>query len=92
MSANVIEIGDYQNAPAMSGETRCLACGHEWVAVAPVGTVFLECPSCSLVKGMLKYPCEREGEHWECNCGNSLFHITPDGVYCPNCGEWAEGF
>jgi hypothetical protein len=23
----------------------CVACGYEWVAVAPVGTVGLECPN-----------------------------------------------
>jgi hypothetical protein len=25
--------------PHLSGMARCLACRHEWVAVAPVGTI-----------------------------------------------------
>jgi hypothetical protein len=27
-------------------------------------------------------------DHWHCQCGNDLFHATPAGMYCPNCGEW----
>jgi hypothetical protein len=23
-----------------------------------------------------------------CDCGNQLFNITPDGHFCPNCGEY----
>jgi hypothetical protein len=29
---------------------------------------------------------QKNGEHWECKCGNALFFIRPQGVYCPNCG------
>ena len=32
--------------PHISGDARCLACKHEWVAVAPIGTIWLECPAC----------------------------------------------
>jgi Zn finger protein HypA/HybF involved in hydrogenase expression len=32
----------------ISGKARCLACKHEWAAVSLVGTVWLECPACSL--------------------------------------------
>ena len=37
--------------PHLSGAAVCLACKHEWVAVAPVGTVWMECPACSLERG-----------------------------------------
>lgn len=37
--------------PHLSGAAVCLACKHEWVAVAPVGTVWMECPACSIERG-----------------------------------------
>lgn len=78
--------------PHKTGKAVCLACGNEWVAVSPIGTVWLECPECKTVKGLEKFTCVRETSHWECNCGNDLFHATPDGFYCPKCGAWANGF
>lgn len=78
--------------PHIAGEARCIACSHEWASVAPVGSVWLECPSCKTSKGLMKYACERTGLEWHCNCGNTLFHATPDGFYCPNCGSWQTGF
>ena len=38
-----------------TGEAFCMHCKHEWVAVAPVDTVELECPQCSTHKGVFKY-------------------------------------
>ena len=81
-----------ENMPHVSGIAICLDCKHEWAAVAPVGVVWLECPSCSLARGRFKYQHERDGEQWKCNCGNDLFHVKPEGIYCPNCGVWCEGF
>lgn len=78
--------------PTLAGEARCLTCRHEWVAVAPVGTTWLECPECKCVKGVLKYKCLRDAPLWTCACGNDLFHVTAEGVYCPNCGNWQKGF
>lgn len=75
--------------PHMSGHARCLACKHEWVAVSPTGTLWLECPECTLLRGRYMYPVVRDAiPHLECNCGNDLFQVTPDGTYCPNCGVW----
>ena len=90
MVDNVVSLDDKR--PRLSGIAFCLSCRHEWDSVAPVGTVWLECPKCGLTRGHFIYPCERKGLKWECNCGNDLFHLTPDGIYCPNCGAWQEGF
>lgn len=35
-----------------AGSASCISCQHEWVAVAPVGTDVLECPSCHLDTGV----------------------------------------
>lgn len=29
------------------GMAECIMCGHEWIAVWPLGAEALECPSCS---------------------------------------------
>ena len=78
--------------PHLSGKARCLSCKHEWVAVAPVGVIWMECPSCTLERGRYVAHAERDSMRWGCNCGNDLFYATPDGFYCPNCGEWQHGF
>lgn len=77
---------------SLCGKARCLACRHEWQAVAPVGTVWLDCPACSLERGRFLGPAQRDGAHWHCGCGNDIFYVTPDGFYCPNCGEQQHGF
>ena len=75
-----------------TGKARCIACNYEWTAEAPTGVEWLECPSCSLIKGVFVHINEREDPHWVCNCGNQLFKINTEGVYCPNCGCWQSGF
>lgn len=72
--------------PHLSGRALCLSCKHEWEAVAPAGTKELECPNCHTEHGRFMYPIVREELHWNCNCGNDLFHITPTYCYCPVCG------
>lgn len=77
----------------INGAVHCMSCGFEWTAVSPAGTVWLECPACRTMKGLYRFPCLREEEaHWICGCGNDLFHATPEGFYCPNCGAWQYGF
>lgn len=76
----------------LSGKARCLQCQYEWVGVAPVGTVWLECPSCHTHHGTYIAQVEREEEHWQCDCGNPLFYVTKSGIYCPMCGCWQQGF
>ena len=81
------------NIPHLSGTAVCMQCKEEWVAVVPAGTVWLECPKCGSMKGLMKYSCERKDTmHWTCQCGSQLFHITQEGTYCPNCGTWQCGY
>lgn len=91
--ANVIDFSaaKAERQPHSAGNARCLDCKHEWEAIAPVGVIWMECPACSLVRGRFIGQHERQGSEWICHCGNDLFHITPQGPYCPNCGEWVEG-
>lgn len=71
-----------------AGQAFCIGCCHEWAAVAPTGTTQLECPACHAHKGRWKFefaPAEGQLVR-ECNCGNQLFYLTPDGHLCANCG------
>jgi hypothetical protein len=92
---DVINLQRYkeEQAPHMAGPAHCMCCKHEWAAVAPVGTVFLECPECLTEKGVFLMPVLRGNSEWTCNCGNTLFKISPDnGAYCPNCGQTQQGW
>lgn len=81
-----------ERTPHRAGEARCLQCGHEWVAVAPVGETRLECPECKTDKGVFQGLCyPQDGYIWRCNCGNELFLIMPDGKLCPVCGVYTDG-
>lgn len=99
MTADIIPLrGPSQDETEMhlSGKARCLDCGSEWVAVAPVGTCYLECPQCKTVRGVLRAPIGGSAEHgegeWTCNCGCDVFKILgyPGGsfraILCMRCG------
>lgn len=74
-----------------SGEAFCISCKYTWVAVAPTGTEWLECPKCERSTGKMKYPfCITFGLIRVCGCGNELFYITPSGHLCPNCGIYQK--
>lgn len=90
MPQNKILIFKQREQPHKTGEARCMSCAHQWIAVAPIGVTWMECPACSAEKGYFIYPCLRDGNHWTCNCGNDLFQITQEGTYCPNCGNWQQ--
>lgn len=81
-----------EEKPHAYGTAICIDCKHEWMAVAPLETKWLECPQCSLIRGRFKYTYHKDHPHWECTCGNDLFCVTPQGYYCPNCSNWASGF
>ena len=88
--ADVIPFPDHKG-PHLSGRAICKECGHEWVAVAPVGTVELKCPKCHTMKGIWKNPCVPEhGEIWCCNCGCDVFSVTRKGIMCWRCGEYQD--
>lgn len=97
--SNVVAFPDRKGQPGdgseteqwASGDAKCLACRHEWPAVAPLGTTALECPECGTHRGVYKYPFVRgygdpDRPHYTCSCGNDLFGVTPRGIYCPQCG------
>ena len=78
-----------EKRPHLVGIALCTSCKHEWPAILPVGINWLECPECGLFSGRLKYKILREDyPHFQCNCGNQLFYLTPSGNYCPECGQW----
>lgn len=76
--------------PHQAGEAFCMACDHTWAAVAPVGTVWFECPNCHAHKGHFTFECGLPNGTLvrTCKCGNQLFNLTPEGHFCPNCGTW----
>lgn len=87
---NVIEF--QKKDKSITGQAKCMDCKHEWTAVVPKDSVdsileWLECPSCSLLKGRLIHPFMVNKPHWMCGCGNDLFQVTEDCTYCPNCGQ-----
>jgi hypothetical protein len=73
-----------------TGQAFCVSCRHEWVAVAPTGTLDLECPACQRHMGRFKFgfmpPPETEVR--ECGCGNQLFLLTREGHMCASCGVY----
>lgn len=85
MTAEIISIEDRRKG-WLTGPAQCLGCSHQWVAVSPVGTVWLECPSCGLEMGRRVGPVEAGAEQWKCGCGNDLFRINREGAYCARCG------
>lgn len=88
-ASNVISFAEAKAArdPHVTGTAICVNCQRQWVATEPLGSVWLPCPSCTLVRGRFLHHAEiREGSHWTCPCSCTLFFITPENVYCPNCG------
>lgn len=84
----VTELSDYR--PHNSGMAKCLGCGHEWMAVAPVShRTNLECPSCSLFRGEFMGNCAPSDDEpvYQCGCGCELWFVVPSGVFCRGCGN-----
>ena len=93
--SNVLSLAEAkeQRTPHMTGMARCVACGHEWQAVAPVGTHEFECPSCNATKGYMAHSVVRGETRVVCDCGCDVFRIHPDhGPYCVNCATVAVGW
>lgn len=49
MTADIVNIASHR--PNIAGPVVCTRCSHTWVAVRPVGVIFLECPSCGAHRG-----------------------------------------
>ena len=90
MSGKVIDFKEARAArePHAQGEAKCVCCKHTWQAVAPVGTINLECLNCHRETGAFNQTFMRGEMYRQCVCGNDLFRIHPDGCYCARCGEW----
>ncbi|MCK5603785.1 hypothetical protein KAR91_17995 [Candidatus Pacearchaeota archaeon] len=86
MENNVVNIEDHM--PWLHGDAYCLGCRHRWIAGCPVGVTDLECPECHSMKGKMLREVIRTDTRWACPCGCEYFTVTPEGVYCPNCGSW----
>ncbi len=101
MSEEIVNLSDKrrerqatQEAQHITGKARCIACKHEWQAVAEVGAVWLECPECATGKGLFLGPCSppEGGYMWRCNCGCDVFFIVPEAVKCCQCGAQQSGY
>lgn len=94
------EIIDFAKAkeklePHISGELYCMGCEYEWTAVWKPGTTEFECPECKSMRGRSKFDVMPQpgARTWTCaHCDNQLFHLLPDRIHCPGCGQqWNYG-
>lgn len=79
--------------PHCTGEVRCIDCEHRWVGVAPVGTRWLECPECKLLKGAWYCAVEGSPGDVEYRCAHcesiAMTAFKRDGLFrmvCMGCG------
>ena len=81
--------------PHVAAKAVCLACRHEFLAVAATGTQYLTCPNCDLERATWKFPLSPPGrEMWFCGCGGELFTLTRAQPHCATCGKasgWPNG-
>lgn len=81
-----------ERQPHWTGTAKCIDCGHQWEAVAPLGQRWVDCPSCGLNKGTPFRPFGAdEGDRLLfCNCGcEALTAYQRKGrmwVRCMGCG------
>lgn len=73
--------------PHLSGSAKCLACDHQWVAVAPIGVDWFECPSCHTQRGTWIHPVGLPdgSSRWVCNCGGDVFFVLSTHLVCVRC-------
>ncbi len=90
---DIVNINDHRTNPHMTGEARCVGCGHAWEAIAPIGTTELECPECGCIKGLFQHACRPDrGECFMCSCGCFDFMMRTNVeketyAMCINCGQ-----
>jgi hypothetical protein len=91
VTAEVVDLRErrVRSGPHSEGTARCIACRHEWTAVAPAGAYMLECPACSLNTGAYINAAHaaKGAEVLACsNCGCDLFFVMKPGVLrCHRC-------
>ena len=69
----------------------CFACGAIYEKPTLTPTEWGPCPSCGLKALATHTPAQPMSPALHCDCGNALFNVTPDGVFCPRCGEYQQG-
>lgn len=94
MTNKNIKIAEISKDGWLGGFAKCLQCNHVWVTAieVKVGQWWFECPHCKSMKGYFVYPVERDCEHWVCECGSQIFHLTRYGPYCVVCGIWHDEY
>jgi len=81
-----------ERQPHWAGNVYCIGCHHEWVGVGPLGTMFVDCPSCGLPKGTPKHPFMADDGDlvFACNCGCEVMtaYKRKGNLYvrCMGCG------
>jgi len=81
-----------ENSPHWEGKAKCVSCGHDWHAVAPMGVEWIECPSCGLLRGHAYWPfgADKDESLFVCNCGcEALTAYYRKGQFrfqCMSCG------
>ena len=87
MAANILQF-PRPAQESLSGDARCAWCMAEWVAVSPLSTLRLQCPSCAQMTGGFVHPVVPEigSTEWTCGCGHIFFTITPAETRCAKCG------
>jgi rubredoxin len=87
----ILPMQDHSPTGWATGKTVCLACESVGAAVIPAGHVhFMECEVCGCMKKVFRYPLSKGDVTWECDCGNRLFEIVPQGIHCPMCGRMID--
>lgn len=80
--------------PQRTGIARCIGCKHEWVATAPVGAPYVDCPECEAKMGRFIAPAllQPDEARVQCSlCGSQLFMVTAQLVlHCVSCGNDVE--
>lgn len=87
MSADTPETPVRQDCHVHINAAQCINCQHEFMLSQEKGQEWYECPSCHTHKARVKYEYLRPEPTLECQCGNKLFFITQQHIYCPNCGR-----
>jgi len=80
-------------SPHVADRAYCTACKHEWVAVAPVGTLWLECPKCTTYRALFHFAPHRGDLTRVCpKCDGFLFSVLQRGkLECVACAELLPG-
>lgn len=91
MTNKIISMQEYKDSkePHIEGPATCLECDHKWHTVAPAGVVQLECPECSLFKGIF-ISIVLPDMAYTCPCGCILFCMSVTGALCIICGRIHE--